>query len=100
QSLLWNNSFVICRRNVICNNVLRLADALLIVQVLNDFQPLPIFVFFVWEDLHLLPPIHHDFTPQSLGLLCARSGHTESSPILRQALSLRETSPKNKNMTI
>ncbi|EFC6799041.1 capsid protein [Escherichia coli] len=29
---------MICRRNVICNNVLRLADALLIVQVLNDCQ--------------------------------------------------------------
>ncbi|EGI46491.1 conserved hypothetical protein [Escherichia coli H591] len=46
---------MICRRHVVCRNVLRLAGELLIVQVLNDFQPLPIFVFFVWEDLHLPP---------------------------------------------
>ncbi|EAA4028900.1 capsid protein [Escherichia coli] len=37
-----SNLFVICRRNVVCRNVLRLTGELSIVRVLNDFQPLPI----------------------------------------------------------
>ncbi|EOM1968932.1 capsid protein [Escherichia coli] len=30
----------LCRRNVVCKKVLRLAGQLLIVRILNDFQPL------------------------------------------------------------
>ncbi|HFF8666019.1 TPA: capsid protein [Escherichia coli] len=33
---------MICRRNVVCRNVLRLTGELSIVRVMNDFQPLPI----------------------------------------------------------
>ncbi|MFV4790707.1 capsid protein [Escherichia coli] len=36
----------LCRRNVVCNNVLRLAGELSIVRVLNDFQLLPILHIF------------------------------------------------------
>ncbi|EEW8190362.1 capsid protein [Escherichia coli] len=37
---------MICCRNVVCNNVLRLAGEISIVRVLNDFQPLPILLCF------------------------------------------------------
>ncbi|EFC4286863.1 glycosyltransferase family 4 protein [Escherichia coli] len=34
--------------------------------------------------MHLLPPTLHDFTPLSLGLLCAMSGHGPPQQFCRQ----------------
>ncbi|OTD16579.1 hypothetical protein AW114_11735 [Escherichia coli] len=57
-SLLWSNRFVICRRHVVCRNVLRLAGELSIVRVLNDFQLLSILCVFCMRGFPP-PPTDH-----------------------------------------
>ncbi len=55
-------------RHLVCKNVLRLAGELSIVLVLNDFQPLPIYVFISEQTTRQKIPRYLSESPEQMFL--------------------------------